>query len=159
MSVVYIGIGSNIGNTEANIRTALNLLSQKGIKIIKESSRYKTEPWGIKDQPMFLNMAVEVETELKPEDLLQSLKNIEQEMGREKTFRWGPRTIDLDILLFDSLVLESEDLKIPHPFIQERDFVLKPLAEIAPGVKHPLLQKSIKQLLEEREKLLMLQQH
>jgi len=148
MSVVYIGIGSNTGDREVNVRTALKRFRQKGIMIKQESSRYETEPWGVRDQPGFLNMAVQIETELEPEELLQTLKDIETEMGRERTFRWGPRIIDLDILLFDNLVVDGEDLKIPHPLMQERDFVLKPLAEIAPKVKHPVLQKSIKELLE-----------
>ncbi len=147
MSVVYIGIGSNLGNREVNCKKALEQIRQRGMTIRKESSRYETEPWGVHDQPHFLNMAVEIETELGPEELLRALKGIETAMGRSKTFKWGPRIIDLDILLFGDLVLDGEELKIPHPFMHERDFVLKPLAEIAPGVKHPVLRKSIKELL------------
>lgn len=146
MSVVYIGIGSNLGDRESNCRTALERLRQRGMMIRKESSRYETEAWGVKDQPKFLNMAVEVETELAPEELLLTLKDIEKEMGRKQTFTWGPRMIDLDILLFDDLVMDREDLKIPHPFMHERGFVLWPLSEIAPDVKHPVLQKSIREL-------------
>jgi 2-amino-4-hydroxy-6-hydroxymethyldihydropteridine diphosphokinase len=146
MSVVYISIGSNLGDRESNFRTALERFKQKGMIIRSESSRYETEPWGVKDQPRFLNMAVEITTELSPEELLRTLKDIETEMGRNKTFKWGPRIIDLDILLFDDIILDGEDLRIPHPFMHERDFVLKPLAEIAPDVKHPVLQKRIKEL-------------
>jgi 2-amino-4-hydroxy-6-hydroxymethyldihydropteridine diphosphokinase len=148
MSIVYIGIGSNLGDRKANCMRAIELLAGKGIVVRKESSLYETDPWGDKNQPKFLNMAIEIETELKPRDLLDILDGIEKELGRKKSLKWGPRIIDLDILLFNSITIDQDDLKIPHPFMHERDFVLKPLYEIAPDVKHPVLNLSTGELLQ-----------
>jgi 2-amino-4-hydroxy-6-hydroxymethyldihydropteridine diphosphokinase len=148
MSIVYIGIGSNLGDRKANCMRAIELLVVKGIVVRKESSLYETDPWGDKNQPKFLNMAIEIETELKPRDLLDILAGIEKELGRKKSLKWGPRIIDLDILLYDSITIDQDDLKIPHPFMHERDFVLKPLYEIAPDVKHPVLNLSTGELLQ-----------
>lgn len=148
MSIVYIGIGSNLGDRKANCMRAIELLAGKGIVVRKESSLYETDPWGDKNQPKFLNMAIEIETELKPRDLLGILAGIEKELGRKKSHKWGPRIIDLDILLYNSITIDQDDLKIPHPFMHERDFVLKPLYEIAPDVKHPVLNLSIGELLQ-----------
>ncbi|MEW6571256.1 MAG: 2-amino-4-hydroxy-6-hydroxymethyldihydropteridine diphosphokinase [Nitrospirota bacterium] len=147
MPIAYVGIGSNVGNREKNCFHAIELLEGKGIKVRKKSSLCETEPWGYKNQPAFLNMAVEIETKLGPEELLKLLKEIEAEIGRKKSFRWGPRVIDLDILLFDNIILSEEDLKIPHPHMHERDFVLIALNEIAPGINHPVLNVSIDDLL------------
>ncbi|MEW6215643.1 MAG: 2-amino-4-hydroxy-6-hydroxymethyldihydropteridine diphosphokinase [Nitrospirota bacterium] len=152
MAIVYIGIGSSLGNRQENCLRAIELLQEKGITVKKRSSMYETEPWGVKDQPQFINMVLEIETGLEPEELLRILKDIEKEVGREESFKWGPRTIDLDILLFDDITLNKDDLKIPHPLMHERDFVLRPLCEIAPDKKHPLLRKTIKELLNERFK-------
>lgn len=148
MSIVYIGIGSNLGNREKNCLHAIEFLEKKGITVKKMSSMYETKPWGVKDQPPFLNMAIEIETALKPKELLALLKDIEAEIGREESLRWGPRKIDLDILLFDNIVLNRNDLIIPHPLMHERDFVLRPLCEIASDIKHPLLEVNICDLLE-----------
>jgi 2-amino-4-hydroxy-6-hydroxymethyldihydropteridine diphosphokinase len=149
MSIVYIGIGSNLGNREGNCLKALELLPA-GIAIVrKRSSLYETEPWGVPDQPAFINMAAEVETALAALELLGSLKSIEQEMGRKESGRWGPRVIDLDILFYDDLVIDSPELTIPHPLMHEREFVLRPLAEIAPDKIHPVLKKTVKELLSE----------
>lgn len=148
MSIVYIGIGSNLGNREINCRRALELLERKGIVVRQKSSLYETKPWGVKNQPPFLNMAVEIETELKPQELLELLKNVEIEVGRKKSFKWGPRTIDLDILLYGSLTFNENNLIIPHPFMHERDFVLEPLCEIAPDIKHPILKLRMRELLQ-----------
>lgn len=152
MAIAYIGIGSNLGNRQKNCCRAIELIEKRGIVVKKKSSMYETEPWGLTDQPLFINMALEVETELEPYHLLKTLKDIEKEIGRGETFKWGPRIIDLDILLFDDLFLRDNSLKIPHPFIQERDFVLKPLCDIAPEKIHPLLKVRICDLLKELEK-------
>jgi 2-amino-4-hydroxy-6-hydroxymethyldihydropteridine diphosphokinase len=149
MHTAYIGIGSNLGRREENCERAIKLLIENGITIVKRSSMIETEPWGVKEQPKFINMAVEIKAGLEPDALLHLLKNIEIEVGRLPTSHWGPRIIDLDILLYDDLIIKTPDLEIPHPHISERDFVLKPLAEIAPEKVHPLLGKSIKNLLME----------
>jgi 2-amino-4-hydroxy-6-hydroxymethyldihydropteridine diphosphokinase len=148
MSLAYIGIGSNLGNRQKNCLRAIELLTGKKIIVTKRSSLYETEPWGIKDQPKFLNMVIEIETKLNPKKLLVILKDIENEVGRKESLKWGPRVIDLDILLVDNLILNQDDLIIPHPLMHKRDFVLRPLAEIAPDVKHPLLKLSIDELLQ-----------
>ncbi|OGW70883.1 MAG: 2-amino-4-hydroxy-6-hydroxymethyldihydropteridine diphosphokinase [Nitrospirae bacterium RIFOXYC2_FULL_44_7] len=109
---------------------------------------YETEPWGIKDQPKFINMAVEAETDKEHEELLRILKEIEKEIGRTETVKWGPRVIDLDILFYDDLILKIPGLEIPHPLLHERDFVLKPLCKIAPYKKHPVTGKTVKEMLE-----------
>ena len=149
MSTVYIGIGSNLGNREENCRNAIKLLIESGIKVTKLSSKLETEPWGVVDQPKFINMAIKAEVDQEPSDLLRVLKNIETELGRRTEIRWGPRVIDLDILLYDDQIISTADLEIPHPEMRDRDFVLKPLAEIAPDIRHPVLRKSIKELLHE----------
>ncbi|MEW6585311.1 MAG: 2-amino-4-hydroxy-6-hydroxymethyldihydropteridine diphosphokinase [Nitrospirota bacterium] len=152
MSTAYIGIGSNLGDRQKNCERAIELLLQQGISVNKRSSFYETEPWGMKDQPLFLNMAVEVETGCSPEELLAVVKGIESAMGRDETVRWGPRVIDLDILLIDQMVVSSRDLEVPHPHMHVRAFVLEPLEEIAPHVIHPLLKKSVRELRDELDK-------
>jgi len=149
MPIVYIGIGSNLGNREENCEKAISFLEQNGIKVINRSSLYETEPWGVKDQPKFINMAVEVETHLKPEELLKTIKKIEKDLGRSEVIRWGPRVIDLDILFYNDLILKTHKLEIPHPGTYDRDFVLRPLAEIAPHKIHPVLKKGVKELIED----------
>ncbi len=148
MSIAYIGIGSNLGKREENCKRAINLLVNKGLTILKQSSMIETEPWGVKNQPCFINMAVSVDTTLPPETLLTLVKEIETVLGRTETFRWGPRIIDLDILFYDNVVMKKPEMSIPHPHIKDRDFVLRPLAEIAPDLVHPVLKKSIKELLD-----------
>ena len=146
MAIVYIGIGSNLGGRRENCREALRQLGLRGVKVVKQSSMVETEPWGVADQPRFINMAIEAETDLSPEQLFTVLKGIEGKMGREETVRWGPRLIDLDILFYDDLVIDAAELKIPHPRLHERQFVLGPLSEIAPGKVHPKLKKTVLQL-------------
>jgi 2-amino-4-hydroxy-6-hydroxymethyldihydropteridine diphosphokinase len=147
VATAYIGIGSNLGDRQANCLKAIAFLTQAGQSVLKQSSLYETDPWGKKDQPRFINMAVEIETNLKPQGLLLLLKEIENNMGRVYTTRWGPRLIDLDILLYEDLVITEEELQIPHPRMHERAFVLQPLAEICPEKVHPLLHKRIDELL------------
>lgn len=151
MAIAYIGIGSNLGNRRKNCLQAIDLLMKNRIIIKKRSSMYETEPWGIKNQPYFINMVLEIDTDLSPKELLKILKNIENDIGREESFKWGPRSIDLDILLFDDLVFRENNLQIPHPLMHKRDFVLKPLCEIAPYKIHPVMKKKILDLLHDLE--------
>lgn len=149
MATVYIGIGSNEGDRRANLRRSVELLAGRGISVLSVSRVIETEPWGEEDQPKFLNMAVWGNTVLTPREVLAVVKRIELDMGRDfSARRWGPRVIDLDILLYDDLVMETEDLSIPHALMHERDFVIQPLAEIAAEVIHPVLGKRIDELLQ-----------
>ena len=144
--VVYLALGTNLGERAANLRAALALLPPE-VRVLAESRIYETPPWGYADQPAFLNMAVEAETGLSPEALLKHLKRIEAEVGREPSFRYGPRLIDLDILFYGGLVLESDALTIPHLRLHERAFVLVPLMDLDPGLQHPVLKRSLADLL------------
>ena len=142
----YVALGSNLGDKEANLRKALELLQERSVEVVKTSSFICTEPYGVTDQPQFLNGVCEVRTSLVPLALLHTLLEIEQEMGRVRLRHWGERNIDLDLLLYEDVVLDTPELKLPHPDMQNRDFVLLPLAEIAPELVHPILQKSIEEL-------------
>ncbi len=146
MATAFLGLGSNLGEKAENLRKAVGLLRREGIVVRKQSSLYETEPWGDPNQPLFLNMAIEIETGLEPAALLGVLQRIEAEMGRERTRRWGPRVIDLDILFYNHIILNENGLTIPHPLLHEREFVLKPLFEIAPDVVHPSLGTSVREL-------------
>ena len=143
--IVYLALGTNLGDRPANLRAAVKAFSPQ-INVIAESKVYETPPWGYEDQPTFLNMAVKCETNLEPESLLKCLKQLEVQLGREQSFRWGPRLIDIDILFYDDLILKSESLTIPHPRLHERAFVLVPLTDIASDFIHPVLKKTIKEL-------------
>lgn len=136
MAVVFLGLGTNLGDREHNLEGTLQLLGLE-VELQRVSSLYETEPVGYADQPWFLNAVCRAETNLSPRRLLHTVKRIEQEVGREATFHWGPRVIDIDILLYDDLSLREPDLEIPHPRLPERGFVLTPLREIAPALVHP----------------------
>lgn len=148
MSFAYIALGSNLGDKEKNLRRALLLLTQQGVEVVRVSSFLSTEPYGVTDQPQFLNAVACVRTSLAPLALLDVLLATELAMGRVRLRHWGERNIDLDLLLYEDVVLDMPRLHLPHPDMQNRDFVLLPLAEIAPELKHPTLQKTICELKE-----------
>ncbi len=150
LSTVYIGLGSNLGNKKENIQRALDLLNNtEGILILKVSSLYETEPVGYEDQDWFINAVAQIETSIPPQEILKIFKEIETQIGREESIRWGPRKIDLDILFYDQLIYKSSDLEIPHPRLHERAFMLVPLAEINKELIHPIYNKSINALISE----------
>lgn len=148
MAIAYIALGSNLGDKEKNLRRALLLLTQQGVEVVRVSSFLSTEPYGVTDQPQFLNAVACVRTSLAPLALLDVLLATELAMGRVRLRHWGERNIDLDLLLYEDVVLDTPRLRLPHPDMQNRDFVLLPLAEIAPELKHPTLQKTIYELKE-----------
>jgi len=144
----YLGLGSNLGDREANIEGALRRLALSSrVKVLKVSSMIDTEPVGGPAQPNYLNAACKVETALRARELLREALRIEKEMGRVRDVRWGPRVIDIDLLLYDTEVISEADLTVPHPRIAERRFVLGPLAEIAPGLRHPVTGKTAREML------------
>jgi 2-amino-4-hydroxy-6-hydroxymethyldihydropteridine diphosphokinase len=145
--LTYLGLGSNLGDRQAYLQAALDAMPPD-VRPRRRSPIYETAPWGYTEQADFLNQVVEAETELEPLALLRHLKAIEQRVGRQASFRYGPRQIDIDILLYDDLVFEEDGLSIPHPRLQERAFALKPLADLAPDYLHPVLGKTIRELLE-----------
>ncbi|HOJ88263.1 MAG TPA: 2-amino-4-hydroxy-6-hydroxymethyldihydropteridine diphosphokinase [Pseudothermotoga sp.] len=151
---IYIAMGSNIGNRLKNIQRACDLLCEFGIDILRKSSIYETKPYGVTDQPDFLNCAIEIDTTLAPHSLLMTLLQIEKLMGRTREKRWGPRIIDLDILLFGNLLYESEDLSIPHYDMLNRQFVILPLLEIG-VIDHPVY-GDLKRFLKEGEECRMI---
>jgi 2-amino-4-hydroxy-6-hydroxymethyldihydropteridine diphosphokinase len=147
MSTIYLALGSNVGDREANLRDAVSLLAQSGITILKVSSLYETEPVDYLDQSWFLNAALEAQTNHSAAQLLAALRNIESQMGNKKPFPKGPRLIDLDILVYGDETIATPDLQVPHPRMLLRNFVLVPLAEIAPTLRHPSWPANASELL------------
>jgi 2-amino-4-hydroxy-6-hydroxymethyldihydropteridine diphosphokinase len=146
----YLSIGSNLGGRVENCLIAVAKLARaREVKVLTVSGVYETEPWGKTDQPDFINVAVELETDLAPRALLDVCTRIEAGMGRAPAEHWGPRVIDLDVLLYGDLVIRDADLVLPHPRMHERRFVLEPLAEIAPLARHPLFSKTASELLQD----------
>lgn len=140
---VFLGIGSNMGDRKANIKTASDLIEKFIGKIAKRSHLYETQPWGQPEQEWFYNQVVMANTTLDPRGLLETVGQIERQMGRKRTEKWGPRIIDVDILFYGKRVIRDKGLEIPHPELHERAFVLAPLMEIAPEYEHPILHKPI----------------
>lgn len=148
MKRIYLSLGSNIGDRERNLRKALECLASRDMRVLHTSRIYETEPVDYKEQAWFLNQVVEGETTLFPMQLLTRIGRVERELGRTRTVRQGPRTIDIDILFYGAAVVETARLEIPHPRIAERRFVLAPLAELAPELRHPVTHRSVRQMLE-----------
>lgn len=134
MTLTYLGLGSNLGDRERNLAEARRLLAEAGARLVRQSGIHETEPFGVIDQPRFLNQVVEVEWTRGPRELLETVKAVETVVGRTPSYRWGPREIDVDILLFGCERVDEPDLVIPHPGLFEREFVLRPLAELRPDL-------------------------
>ena len=149
MNIAYLLIGGNLGNRSANLQKAIQLIEQNCGQVVQSSAIYETAAWGLTDQPSFYNQALLIETNELPETLMELLLQIEEMMGRKRTLKLGPRIIDLDMLFYNQELIQTPLLTVPHPAIAERRFVLTPLAEIAPKWIHPVVGKSIEQLLAE----------
>lgn len=147
MKRVFLGLGTNLGDRESHLRGALERLAAPDFRITRLSAVYQTAPVGLRSQPDFLNLVVEAETSLFPMRLLQRVARIEREMGRKRLALNGPRNIDIDILLFGSFVVSAANLRIPHPRMAERRFVLEPLAELAPELRHPVTRQTVREML------------
>ncbi len=147
MKNVYLSLGSNIDDRDAHLAQAMECLEAAGIRILRRSSIYETEPRDRRDQPWFLNMALEVEADLPALELLAQIQKIERDLGRERNVPQGPRTIDIDILFYGSSIITTPELEIPHPRLATRRFVLEPLAELSPELMHPVMRETIRELL------------
>lgn len=147
MKNVYLALGSNLGDRAANLQRAKDSLNAAGVRVLRESAVYETEPRDLPDQPWFLNQVLEVDTSFFPRQLLSKVKKIERDLGRRRTVAKGPRVIDIDILLFRSALVSTADLEIPHLRLAERRFVLEPLAELAPDLRHPRTNRTVREML------------
>lgn len=145
----YLLLGTNEGERQTNLAKAIELINKWAGKVIAQSSVYETAPWGKTDQASFLNMAISIETDLPPLVLLEHLKDIEKQVGRVSTEKWGPRVIDIDILFYGDEVVQVPELQVPHPYLPVRRFALLPMAQIAGGLVHPVLRRTVSELLEE----------
>ncbi|HLP95708.1 MAG TPA: 2-amino-4-hydroxy-6-hydroxymethyldihydropteridine diphosphokinase [Saprospiraceae bacterium] len=142
----FLSIGSNIGDRAGNLKNAIGLIEKFIGKIAKRSHVYETQPWGEPNQDAFLNMVIMINTSLEPRDILEKITKIERELGRERKEKWGPRTIDIDILFYGKRIIRDKGLEIPHPELHKRGFVLVPMMEIAPDFEHPVLNMQIDEL-------------
>lgn len=149
MHIVYLILGSNLGDRNAILNKAVFLINSRIGEVILKSKIYETAPWGGVEQPAYLNQVLMVKTTLSPETTLKDVLEIEKDLGRERIVKWGARSLDIDILFYDEIIINTDDLKIPHPFIHLRKFVLVPLVEIAPNFVHPLFKTTNEHLLEE----------
>ena len=147
MSKVWIALGSNMGEGRKNLDLAIKMMNERGVLVEKVSTYIETEPYGYTEQDNFVNAVCIAETKLSPRELLENLLKIELDMGRVRIIKWGPRIIDLDILFYEDLIIDEEDLKVPHIEIQKRSFVLEPMNEISPDKIHPVFKKTVHQLL------------
>ncbi len=147
MKCVYLSLGSNLGDREWALREALRLLRAPDLRVARVSPVYETEPQDVRGQPWFLNLVAEIETDLFPRQLLARIQKIEKQLGRKRGVPKGPRTLDIDILLFGNSVIDAPDLVVPHPRMTERRFVLEPLAQLAPELRHPVLRRTVSELL------------
>ena len=148
MHTVYLSLGSNVGDRQRHLDAALELLRAAGVDIVRVSRVYETEPQDLRAQPWFLNLVAEAQTRLFPLQLLRATQRVERKLGRKRVVEKGPRTIDIDILLFGGFVVDTEELQIPHPRMAARRFVLEPLAELAPDLRHPVTHASVREMLD-----------